>query len=170
MNRTKERSSINRAMRKAGNTEYRQEQGNLEKILYALFFDYGIKSNFTIGQEHTVRQLVEYQGIKPYPPLPPRLDVAISIIYNLDPVTPQILQIGFRLMGPPHEVKRRRIRDENQRILLQGNGWNIIDFWYDKDAALWNSHLTNEDYYTAKNLVDSKLRPVLEPYMRFIKK
>ena len=91
MNRTKERSSINRAMRKAGNTEYRQEQGNLEKILYALFFDYGIKSNFTIGQEHTVRNLVEYQGIKPYPPKPPRLDNRVSVYYSLDNV-PQIIK------------------------------------------------------------------------------
>lgn len=169
MDYSKQRSRINRAMRLAGNTEYRQEQGNLEKILYALFFDYGIKSNFTITQEYVVRFLEEYQGIKPYPQLPPRLDNAVSICYMFED-TPHVIKIGFRLMGAVHEVKRRRIRDENQRVLLMGNRWHIEDFWYDKHAALWNSHLTNEDYYTAKNLVDSKLRPILEPYMRFIKK
>jgi hypothetical protein len=113
-------------MARSGKTRDRPEQDRLREILFFLFI--ARNKSFMLDTEYTPRDLKDYNGISVYWKKPPRIDVV---------VVEGPLKLAFRLMGPPHEERLRRIRDENQKELLEGNGWKVIDFWYDRHAALW---------------------------------
>lgn len=125
------RAQINNAMRKAGNTEDRQEQRNLTSILS--FLSKG--NNWHIETETIPKNLQDVAGIRFYKQKPPRIDV--TCVINDE-------KIGFRMMGPPHEEKIRKVRDANQKVLLEGNDWKIIDLWYDRDTDVYQSHESEE--------------------------
>lgn len=141
--KSKTRAQIGNAMRRAGNTTDRQEQKNLEKILSFIFDKYLKVPYSKTLTEILVTDLREVSGIKPYVRMPPKLDVVL----NLTTTAGYPRKIGFRLMGPPHEEKIRRIRDENQKILLEGNDWVIYDFWYDRHFNIWNAHKSIDDFF-----------------------
>ena len=82
----------------------------ISKILYTQF---------------NVRNLIEVDCIRPTIP-PPRLDIAI----------PE-LKIAIRVNGGIHEPHRQRLKDEDQGVVLEGNGWTVIDVDYSDREDLW---------------------------------
>jgi very-short-patch-repair endonuclease len=99
------------------NSEYRPEQLLVTKILRKLY------PNEAIFTEHTVR-LTPVEGIKKSMC---RLDIAIPD-----------KQIAIRMNGLIHEKKRQRMKDEDQRIVLEENGWVVIDVDEDNYPEFWN--------------------------------
>lgn len=75
--------------------------------------------------EYKVRGLLPIEDIRPSNP-PPRLDIAI----------PE-LKLGFRLNGQVHNSKTARMKDEDQYIVLTGNGWTINTIDWDDREDLW---------------------------------
>lgn len=114
-------------MRRSHTTENRPEQERLYQLLFFIF----VKRNkhFIMQKEYVPPNLKEVEGIKPYYEKPPRLDIAI--------IENKSLKIAYRIMGQIHEKRLRRVRDENQKVLLEGNGWKVIDYWFDRHEALW---------------------------------
>jgi len=50
----------------------------------------------------------------------------------------------YRLMGPPHEKRHRKLKDEIQEFVLKGNGWRVIDMWYKFMPNLFAQKRTDE--------------------------
>lgn len=134
MDRSKWRCFAERHMREKGATENRPEQQNLERLLRSF-----LPKDYLIHSEFLVTDLKPFGGLEPYLELPPRLDI---VVLHLDSKK-ILLKFGFRVNGRSHERAVRKIRDKNQKILLEGNGWKIIDInWDDEpDAVLWDKKM-----------------------------
>lgn len=78
-----------------------------------------------IRLQFKVRNLKPVDEINPTVP-PPRLDIVILP-----------LKIGIRVNGLIHETAKNSIKDEDQKIVLEGNGWTIIDVDWDDREDLW---------------------------------
>jgi len=57
---------------------------------------------------------------------PPRIDIVILP-----------LKLGIRVNGLIHKTQKRIIKDEDQKLVLEGNGWTIMDVNYDDREDLW---------------------------------
>lgn len=51
--------------------------------------------------------------------------------------------IAIRMQGGIHERHNRRLKDADQRAVLEGNGWIVIDFWYYEMPNLWSDKRTD---------------------------
>jgi len=85
---------------------------------------------FKMFYEYELTRLKVIQGIKK--------TFAKPDIVLIDEVRNQ--RIALRFQGPPHKGKLQKIKDEDQRIVLEGNGWKVVDFWYDKMLNLWTNN------------------------------
>lgn len=47
------------------------------------------------------------------------------------------IKIAIRLNGTFHENKIRRRKDEFQKLVLEGNGWKVVDFNHNEMPGLW---------------------------------
>ena len=51
-------------------------------------------------------------------------------------------------VAPPlriaHDGKKQKIKDEDQKIILEGNGWQVVDFWYHEMPNLFDSNKTEK--------------------------
>lgn len=65
------------------------------------------------------------EWLKPTEP-PPRLDIVILP-----------LRIGIRVNGLIHKGFKQKMKDEDQKFVLEGNGWTIIDVNFDDREDLW---------------------------------
>lgn len=54
-------------------------------------------------------------------------------------------KIAIRMQGSIHKKKKQRMKDEDQKIILEGNGWTVIDFWYDVMTNLWSNKRTDKE-------------------------
>jgi len=48
------------------------------------------------------------------------------------------VRIAIRINGEVHEKPRQRLKDEDQKYVLEGNGWKVYDFWFNKIPEIWN--------------------------------
>lgn len=115
-------------MRTVGNKEYTKS----EKALYSEIVNECIDPAVNLIEvadivktQFVVRNLQPVEDIKPTNP-PPKLDIAI----------PQ-LKIAIRVNGLIHRGRKQQLKDEDQKIVLEGNGWTVIDVNYDDREDLW---------------------------------
>ena len=54
-------------------------------------------------------------------------------------------KIAIRMQGSIHKKKKQRMKDEDQKIILEGNGWTVIDFWYDVMVNLWTNRRSDKE-------------------------
>ena len=57
---------------------------------------------------------------------PPKIDIVILP-----------LKLGIRVNGLYHKHGQRPLKDEDQKLVLEGNGWTILDVNYDDREDLW---------------------------------
>lgn len=115
-------------MRTTGLKEYTKSEKALhsEIIVNCFGTDIPITEIVTILQtQYSVRNMHEVEGIRPTIP-PPKLDIAIPS-----------MKIAIRVNGGIHEGRRQRLKDEDQRVVLEGNGWTVIDVDYADREDLW---------------------------------
>jgi len=131
-------SHIRRNM-KEENTAYRPEQMLCAKILREMLKDdYEVKLEFPVI-------------LKPFD----NLDVrgAIPDIVVIGKGMKSHHRIVIRLMGEIHDKPKKKIKDEDQKLVLMHNGWKVFDFnWYDM-PELWN-----QKKYTIEQAKDSIIR------------
>ena len=115
-------------MRKFGNKEYTKSELALHKEIINNCFGTEIPLNEVtdiLKTQFLVRNMIEIDGIRPTIP-PPKLDICI----------PE-LKIAIRVNGLIHQSRRQRLKDEDQKLVLEGNGWTVIDVdWSDRED-LW---------------------------------
>jgi very-short-patch-repair endonuclease len=117
------------------NKDYRDEQILCAKILREL-----------LGEEYEVK-LEETVILKPFANLPVKGAIPDIVVLGKG------MKIAIRMMGAIHEKPRKRIKDEDQRLVLMANGWRVMDFWYYDMVELWNPKK-----YTDKEIKDSIVR------------
>jgi len=106
-------------------SDYRPEQMWAGEIINAC-----LPSRFTLHYEYELTRLKPIDGITKSFVKP---DIAI-----IDEVHNQY--IALRFQGPPHKKADRKMKDEDQKIVLEGNGWTVVDFWYDEMVNLWTNN------------------------------
>lgn len=128
-------SHIRRNM-KEENTEYRPEQMLCAEHLRALLGD-----KYTVTLEKPLENLEPLEDIKMTRCIP---DIMI---------TGNNSKIVIRLMGAIHEKPKKVMKDLDQRLVLEHNGWKVVDFWYFCMPELWNPKK-----YTDKDVKDCIIR------------
>ena len=115
----KRMSHIRRNM-KEENSEYRPEQ-----LLCAKIFRELLGSEYDVKTEYPVT-LTPFDGLRPRGAI---LDIAIL---------GKGMKIAVRLMGAVHDNQKKMLQDQDQRTVLQANGWRVYDFsWYNM-LELWD--------------------------------
>jgi len=105
-------------------TEFRPEQIRAANIIKKL-----LAKDQRLKLEYDVTDLLPIDAIScPYC----CLDIAILNHLGSSP------GIAIRMQGQIHEKHNRRLKDEDQKIVLEGNGWIVVDFWYYAMPNLWN--------------------------------
>jgi hypothetical protein len=104
--------------------EYRPEQMRAADILLKLF------------RGKTVKLEYEVTNLQPIDTLScPYCCLDIAILDGLSAGEPGI---AIRMQGAIHEKHNRRLKDDDQKHVLQGNGWKVVDFWYYDMPSLWS--------------------------------
>lgn len=115
-------------MREHGNKEYTDSELALHKEIINNCFDSEIPMNEILRILYTqfkVKNLKPVEDINPTNP-PPKLDICI----------PE-MKIAIRVNGLIHQTHRNRLKDEDQKIVLEGNGWTVIDVDFSDREDLW---------------------------------
>ena len=99
------------------NTEYRTEQMLLAKLLRVLLPKSNIKLEEPLGNLDKVDEI----SCKCIP------DILI-----------EDKKIVIRMMGEIHNKRKRTLKDQDQKIVLEGNGYKVVDVWYDEYPEFWN--------------------------------
>lgn len=115
-------------MRKNGKTEYTESQLRVKDFLSQLY---------DVEMEVSINGLHEVDEIKPTIP-PPRADIYIKNWCGTQ-------SLIIRVMGYIHEMKTHKMKDEDQRIVLEGNGYLVLDIWWDDFDYLFTC--TDEEAY-----------------------
>ena len=103
--------------------QFRPEQYYCYKLLFEL-----MPPQFEITMEYPVKDLNDVDGIFGKSAL---LDIAVLSKDKQH-------KIAFRLNGEVHEKKRQSMKDKDQRIILEGNGWKVYDLNKYDIPELWD--------------------------------
>ena len=114
---------IRAGMQRAGNFENRPEQMLCSNMLREIF-----PPIYAVFTEYRVHELKEVDEIIPKIAV---LDIAVI------PRGKFGRKVAVRIMGKIHEGRKQQLKDEDQKALLEGNGWLVFDFWYDHIPELW---------------------------------
>jgi len=118
--------------KKTQGTEYRSEQVFAYDILRTYY------PKLTVKMEHELHNLKDVDGIKAKFCQP---DITIS--FGVKCGTKHVKkQIAIRLNGEVHDRSKQKIKDADQKIILEGNGWQVVDFWYYNMPNLFDSNKT----------------------------
>ena len=110
------------------NSSYRTEQLLVAKILREM--------GYIVYTEYELKNLIHDElGTKSCIP-----DIAIPL-----------QKIIFRLNGKIHNNKKRKVKDEDQKIILQKNKWIVHDLNEDECPELWNQK--KYTYEQAKKMI-----------------
>lgn len=105
------------------NSEYRPEQLLIAKLLR----DY-LKNHYypapTVKVEHVLKFIFMVEGIK-------------MSFCKLDISIPS-KRIAIRVNGRIHEKKKQKMKDWDQRIVLEFNGWRVIDIDESRYPEFWS--------------------------------
>jgi len=69
--------------------------------------------------------------------------------------------VAIRMQGQIHERRLRKLRDADQRIVLEGNGWKVIDFWYYAMPNLWEDKRNEAIEFSSMTEVMKKMEGLL---------
>ena len=120
--------------KKTQGTEYRSEQ----VFAYDILRTYYPKT--VVKMEHELHDLKDVDGIKAK-----FCQVDITIIFGVKSGTKHtVKKIAVRLNGEVHDRSKQKIKDADQKIILEGNGWKVIDFWYHAMPNLFDSNKTEK--------------------------
>ena len=64
-------------------------------------------------------------------------------------------KIAIRMMGEIHGGNKKTLKDEDQKIVLEGNGYEVKDVWWDEYPEFWNPTKFDEVQ------IDSSVRRIL---------
>lgn len=120
--------------KKTQGTEYRSEQ----VFAYDTVRSYFTHSN--VKMEYEVHDLSKYC----------QLDIA---------VLPE--KIAIRLNGGVHEKRKQKIKDEDQKLMLEEDGWKVVDFWYYDMPYLFDTNRTEKKDLEATFEVLKRIKPYL---------
>jgi hypothetical protein len=109
-----------------GNTSYRPEQMYVAEILKGL--------GLNIKTEYEIKGLEPFEDIS-FP----------NCIPDIACVDRKMI---FRLNGLIHEKPKQRMKDEDQKLVLEFNGWRVIDLTPNEHPALWNQKKYSYDEAT----------------------
>lgn len=126
-----DRSWMMKGMRENNNNEYTKSQMRVKEFL---------EQFFEVQAEKYINDLAPVDCIKPTVP-PPRADIYIQ---KFDGGNYPLI---IRVMGGIHEGRTQKMKDEDQRVVLEGNGYLVLDIWWDDFDELWNG--TDEEAYEA---------------------
>lgn len=115
-------------MRKFSNKEYTPSELKCHEEIVDNCFDESIPITEIadiLKTQFSVKNLKEIDCIRPTIP-PPKLDIAIPY-----------LKIAIRVNGLIHEGKKQSLKDKDQRVVLEGNGWTVIDVNQSDREDLW---------------------------------
>ena len=114
-------------------TEYRPEQMRAAEILEKVF----------LPQQKIIKLEFEVTDLQPIDTLScPYCCLDIVILDGLAPADGG--GIAIRMQGSIHERHIKRIKDADQRIVLEGNGWKVVDFWYYEMPNLWSKERNSD--------------------------
>ena len=136
--------------KKSEGTEYRSE----EVFAYETIVEYAtqmLKTKPVIKMQYELRNLNEVDGLK--------VDYCCPDIVILEPT-----KVAIRLNGQIHENRQRRIKDEDQRIVLEGNGWIVLDFWFYDMPNLYDSLKTKKKTQDAVFEVLKGMKPIFNTW------
>ena len=117
--------------KKTQGTEYRSEQVFAYDILRTVY------PKSIVKMEHELHGLKDVENIKAK-----YCQVDITMIDHFENCDD--LKIAIRLNGEVHDRSKQKIKDEDQKIILEGNGWKVIDFWYHAMPNLLDSNKTKK--------------------------
>ena len=125
------------------NTEYRTEQMLLAKLLRVLLPKSNIKLEEPLGNLDKVDEI----SCKCIP------DILI-----------EDKKVVIRMNGEIHYKTKRTLKDEDQKIVLEGNGYTVIDVWFDEYPEFWDPKAYKEDQVIekAKSLIYKHLGESVE--------
>ena len=59
-------------------------------------------------------------------------------------------KVVIRMNGEIHNKTKRTLKDQDQKIVLEGNGYEVIDVWFDEYPEFWNPKAYQEDQIIEK--------------------
>ena len=137
--------------KKTQGTEYRSEQ----VFAYDLIRSY--YPTYTVKMEHELHDLHDVDGVKAKFCQPD-----ITVCFGVKCGTKHDKKkIAIRLNGEVHDRSTQKMKDEDQRIVLEGNGWQVVDFWYFKMPNLFDSNRTEKKDFDAA----LECLKVIKPYL-----
>ncbi len=90
-------------------TQYRAEQIRYYRFLENITYN-------DLALEYVVPKLITVDEIEPK-----------TVIADIADLTARVI---YRINGPIHEGRVRSMKDEDQKVVLEGNGWIVRDIWY----------------------------------------
>ena len=93
---------------------------------YKLLLDI-IPANMNVEMEYLVDNMKSIDGISPKKAI---LDIA---------VISSDMKIAFRINGEIHEKVKQSMKDKDQKIILEGNGWKVYDLNKWDIPELWDN-------------------------------
>ena len=125
------------------NTEYRKEQMLLADMIRILLPKSNVKLEEPLGNLDKIDE-IECKCIP---------DILI-----------EDKKIVIRMMGEIHNNSKRTLKDEDQKIVLEGNGYIVIDVWHDEYPEFWNPKAYKDDQVIekAKSLIYKHLGESVE--------
>jgi len=112
------------------NSAYRPEQMYVAKILRDLGLNIKIE--------------YELKGLKPFEDI--KFPNCVPDIACVDK------KLILRLNGLIHEKPKQKMKDEDQRLVLEANGWKVVDLTPNEHPELWNQK--KYTYEQAKEILE----------------
>ena len=109
-------------------TEYRPEQLWAADIINAC-----LPPGFVMGLEHELTDLHDVGEMKAKYACP---DIVILSQHRT---------VAIRMQGSIHKKKKQRMKEEDQKVILEGNGWDVVDFWFDVMTDLWTNNRSDKE-------------------------
>ena len=123
-------------------TEYRDEQMWAGEIIQAC-----LPSRFKMYYEYELTDLRDIQKIKG--------KFAKPDIVLIDEVRGQ--KIAIRMNGGIHRKRLQKIKDEDQKTVMEGNGWKVVDFNEDDMPNLWSNDRVDNSKKAYREVLDAIL-------------
>ncbi len=98
------------------------KQNRPEQLRYLEYLKEDLKCDLRL--EYTIPKLKTVDYIEPKKVIADIADLTCKMVY--------------RLNGPIHEGRIQTLKDEDQKVILEGNGWHVMDIWYYKYVALFS--------------------------------
>ncbi len=106
-----------------------------------------LPSRFKMYYEYELTDLRDIQKIKG--------KFAKPDIVLIDEVRGQ--KIAIRMNGGIHRKRLQKIKDEDQKTVMEGNGWKVVDFNEDDMPNLWSNDRVDNSKKAYREVLDAIL-------------